>query len=73
MKITTSDRPVLKRLTKNFNVENFLSDLQKQLKTLAVTNLNTNVSSDSYNLTSLFQNILNKHAPPRPMSRRKKR
>ena len=58
---------------KNFNVENFFSDLQNQLNTLTVTNLNTNVSSDSDNLTKLFQNILNKHAPQRPMSRREKR
>ena len=73
MQITTFDKPVLRRLMKNFNAENFLSDLQKQLITLTVTNLNTNISSYSDNLTNLFENILNKHPPLRPMFRREKR
>ena len=73
MQITIFDEPVLRRSMKNFNVENFLSDLQKQLKTLTETNLNTNVSSDSANLTKLFQNILNKHSTLRQTSRREKR
>ena len=73
LQIITLDKPVLRRSTKNSNVENFLSDLQKQLKTLTVTNLNTNVSSNFDNLTELFQNVLNKHAPLRPMYRREKR
>ena len=72
MQITTFDKSVLRRSLKNFNVENFLSDLLQQLKTLTVTNLNTNVSSDSDNLTNLFQNILNNHAPLRSMSRDRK-
>ena len=51
LQITTFDKPILRRAMKNFSVENFLRDLQKQLKTLPETNLNTTVSSDSDNLT----------------------
>ena len=73
MYITTFDKLVLRRSMKNFNLKNLSSDLQKQLKTFTVTNLNTSVFSDSDNLTNLFQKIFNKHAPLQPMSWREKR
>ena len=58
MQITTFNKPILRRSMKNFNAENFLSDLQKQLKTLTVANLNTSVSSDSDNLLTFFKIFL---------------
>ena len=63
MQITTFHKPVLRRSMKKFDLENFLRDLQRQLKTLTVANLNISVSSDSDNLTNFFQNVLNRHAP----------
>jgi len=47
------DKPIFRRSMKNFDLETFLNDLQKQLQSIAVSNLTASVSNDSANLTYL--------------------
>jgi len=56
---------------KNFNLENFLIDLDEAL---SPWNFNTGstVHNDFYEFIHIFQKIINKHAPLRKLSRREK-
>jgi len=48
---------------KNFNLDYFLIDLQDQLQHIEVSNLNSNVNDDYEQLLSVYEFLLNKHAP----------
>ena len=58
---------------KNFVVENFLSDLQEELQTIEISNPDISLNSISQNLTSSFENVLDKYAPLQKLSRKEKR
>jgi len=60
-------------INENFDLEAFLNNLKEQLQSNAMGNLTSSVSSNSANLTHIFENILYKHASLRPMSKREKR
>ena len=66
-------KPSYKRSMKNFDIENFLVDLQKHVENINVSNPNTCVNSNATSSSSVHELALNKHAPLRPMSRREKR
>lgn len=68
-----SNQFTVKRDTKNFNLENFLIDLKNQLQAIQLNKSTHNVNKDAEDLTQVFINTLNIHAPLRKMSRSEKR
>ena len=61
------------RCTKNFNLENFLVDMKKNLLKIDFDSPNSNINIDVRNLTTTFKTVLNKHVPLRTMTRKEKR
>ena len=62
-----------KRCRKNFDLEDFLIDLQENVSKIDFKSTNTSVNNDVYSLTSIFKSILDKHAPLIPVSGREKK
>ena len=57
---------------KQFKSENFLLDLRNDVSKLNLKPDKFNVNQD-INLTTVFNSVLDRHAPMRPMSRKEKR
>ena len=72
VKCFSNNRTKFIRSLKNFNSENFVIDLQNKLSTIGAE-VETNVNQDVANLTTMFNSVLDKHAPKRLMSRKEKR
>ena len=72
VKCFSNKRTKFIRSLKNFNSENFVIDLQNKLSTIGAE-VETNVNQDVANLTTMFNSVLDKHAPKRLMSRKEKR
>ena len=78
LKHSTLRKPSYKRSMKNCDIDNFLADLQKHVENIDASNPYTGVNSNSkynskFDLSSVFELALNKHAPPRLMSKMEKR
>ena len=58
---------------KQFKLEDFLLDLRNDLSKLNLKPDKSNVNQDVINLTTVFNSVLDRHAPMRPMSRKEKR
>ena len=58
---------------KQFKLEGFLLDLRNDLSKLNLKPDKSNVNQDVINLTTVFNSVLDKHAPMRPMSKKEKR
>ena len=54
-------------------LEDFLLDLRNDQSKLNLKPDKSNVNQDVINLTTVFNSVLDKHAPMRPMSRKEKR
>ena len=61
------------RCMKNFNLENFLVDMKRNLSKIDFDSPNSNINNDVCNLTTTFKTVLNKHVPLRTMTRKEKR
>ena len=72
VKCFSNKRTKFIRSLKNFNSENFVIDLQNKLSTIGAE-VEANVNQDVANLTTMFNSVLDKHAPKRLMSRKEKR
>ena len=72
VKCFSNKRTKFIRSLKNFDSENFVIDLQNKLSTIGAE-VKTNVNQDVANLTTMFNSVLDKHAPKRLMSRKEKR
>ena len=72
VKCFSNKRTKFIRSLKNFNSENFVIDLQNKLSTIGAE-VETNVNQEVANLTTMFNSVLDKHAPKRLMSRKEKR
>ena len=72
VKCFSNKRTKFIRSLKNFNSESFVIDLQNKLSTIGAE-VETNVNQDVANLTTMFNSVLDKHAPKRLMSRKEKR
>ena len=57
---------------KNFNLENFLVDMKKNLSKIDFDSPNSNINNDVCNSTITFKTVLNKHVPLRTMTRKEK-
>ena len=68
-----TNKPKYKRCMKDFDLEDFLIDLQEKFSKIDFKSTNTSVNNDVYSLTSIFKSTLDKHAPLTPMSRREKK
>ena len=68
-----TNKPKYKRCLKNFDLEDFLIDLQENFSKIDFKSTNTSVNNDVYSRTSIFKSIFDKHAPLTPMSRREKK
>ena len=73
LQVLDCNKPIFRRTMKNFVIENFLSDLQEELQTIEICNPDISVNSISQNLTSYFENVLDKHAPLQKLSQKEKR
>ena len=60
------------RCMKNFNFENFLVDMKKNLSKIDFDSPNSNINNDVCNSTITFKTVLNKHVPLRTMTRKEK-
>ena len=58
---------------KQFKLEDFLLDLRNDLSKSNLKPDKPNVNQDVINLTTVFNSVLDRHAPMRPMSRKEKR
>ena len=58
---------------KQFKLEDFLLELRNNLSNLNLKPNKSDVNQDVINLTTVFNSVLDKHAPMRPMSRKEKR
>ena len=58
---------------KQFKLNDFLLDLKNDLSKLNLKPNKFNVNQDAINLTTVFNSVLDKHAPMRPMSRKEKK
>ena len=58
---------------KEFKLEDSLLDLRNDLSKLSMKPDKSNVNQDVINLTTLFNSVLDRYAPMRPMSRKEKR
>ena len=61
------------RSMKQLKLEDFLLDLRNDLSKLNLKPDKPNVNQDVINLTTVFNSVLGRHAPMRPMPRKKKR
>ena len=61
------------RSMKQLKLEDFLLDLRNDLSKLNLKPDKSNVNQDEINLTTVFNSVLDRHAPMRPMSRKEKR
>ena len=68
--VSDCNKPIFRRTMKNFVTENFLSDLQEELQTIEISNPDISVNSIPQNLTSSFENVLDKHAPLQKLSQK---
>ena len=68
LQVSIDTKPIFRR-----TMRNFLTDLWEQLQAIEITNPNISVNKISQNLTSSFENVLNKHAPLQKLSRKEKR
>ena len=58
---------------KQFKLEDFLLDLRNDLSKLNLKPNKPNVNQDVINLTTVFNSVLDRHTPMRPMSKKEKR
>ena len=58
---------------KNFNLENFLVDIKKNISKIDFDSPNSKINNDVCNLTTTFKTVLNKHVRLRTMTRKEKR
>ena len=58
---------------KQFKLKDFLFDLRNDLSKLNLKSDKSNVNQNVINLTTVFNSVLDKHGPMRPMSGKKKR
>ena len=61
------------RSVKQFQSKDFLLDLRNDLSKLNLKPNKSSVNQDVINLTTVFNSVLDRHAPMRPMSRKEKR
>ena len=73
-KYDKKEKSVMKRCMSSFDIEEFTMDLCFELQNNSeINNPDNHVNDDVLKLTETFINILNKHAPLRPLSRREKK
>ena len=58
---------------KNFNLEDFLVDMKRNLSKINFDSQNFNINNDVCNLITTFKTVLNKHVSLRTMTRKEKR
>ena len=61
------------RCMKNFNLEDFLVDMKRNLSKFDFDSPDSNINNDVCNLTTTFKTVLNKHVALRTMTRKEKK
>ena len=61
------------RCMKNFNLEDFLVDMKRNLSKIDFDSPNSNINNDVCNLITTFKTVLKKHVPLRTMTRKERR
>ena len=72
-KILHNNKTKFIQFMKQLNLKDLLLDLRNDLSKLNLNPDKSNVNYDMINLTTVFNSVLDKHAPMRPMSRKEKR
>ena len=72
-KILHNIKTKFRRSMKQFKLEDFLLELRNDLSNLNLKPDKSDVNQDVINLTTVFNSVLDRHAPMRPMSRKEKR
>ena len=61
------------RCMKNFNLEDFLVDMKRNLSKIDFDSPNSNINNDVCNLITTIKSVFNKHVPLKVMTRKEKR